>query len=126
MRRTNLIFGMMGAGMAAALLATAVSCGHVKNTTADGAAQRPSGAGGTDIATATMSPAGPVIVRIVSRHETITASAGASGVVYAIDRAEGKDQPAMSLDQMQAQSPASAGRIRTMRAAGAGMWAGVD
>lgn len=78
------------------------------------------------------SPAGPVIVRIVSRDTMITARAGnGSGPVYSQETAQGeKIVPAMSLQQLQAQHPDLATQVKMMQAGAIAdiphTWAGAD
>jgi hypothetical protein len=73
---------------------------------------------------ATVAPATPVIVRVVSRDLTITAHAGPNGPIYAVQSKDGQTLvPSQNLQDLHVNEPTLARHIRTMQADG---WAGLD
>jgi hypothetical protein len=75
-------------------------------------------------APAAVAPQAPVIVRVVSRDMTITAHAGPTGPIYAVQSEDGQTLvPSQSLHELQVNEPTLARHIRTMQAEG---WAGLD
>jgi hypothetical protein len=81
--------------------------------------------GATPALPAAPPPLGPVIVRLVQRHQVIVTRAGRHGPTYSLESKTGQVlSPDMTMDQLATRNPQLHGQIRSLQ--DAVTWAGVD